>query len=611
MILLNAAESRELDRLSQEQYGIESYSLMRRAGEAVADLMLRRWPNAIGGPVLVIAGKGNNGGDGFVAARKLMQAGVRVQTILLARAADLKGDAARAYSDYVAAGGSVAEVTSEDAIGDAIVAQKPIAIVDAIFGTGLNAEVRGLARKAIETINGLSGVDAGLGGPDAGISAGPDAEVRGRARNAIEAVNKLSAGAGAGLGVGSGPGLGAGLGEPARDAIETVNSRSGVDERGELGGVGVPVVAIDIASGVNADSGAVMGAAIAATLTVTFGYAKYGHVSYPGAGLTGDLEIAEIGFAPQAIGDMAPRGRLIEAAEAASLLKPRSANTHKGTYGHPMVVAGSRGKSGAAILAARGALRTGAGLVTAAIPESIAAIVAGGQPELMTEPMPDREGHFAAPGTIEKLKALAAGMTALIAGPGIGVSEDTHKLVAWLVGEGAQSGRPLLLDADALNVIAEVGPAMLKSAKGPAVLTPHPGEMARLLGISNAAVNADRIGAARRLADVSGAAVLLKGARSVIATPEGAVFVNSSGNAGMATAGMGDVLSGIVGALLGQGMRAGDALALGVFVHGLAADRLAERVGPVGYLAGDVAAELPAAFASLSTIAGDRLTITS
>jgi NAD(P)H-hydrate epimerase len=202
-------------------------------------------------------------------------------------------------------------------------------------------------------------------------------------------------------------------------------------------------------------------------------------------------------------------------------------------------------------------------------------------------------------------------MTALIAGPGIGVSEDTHRLVAWLVGEGAQAGRPLLLDADALNVVAAAGPATLKAAQGPVVLTPHPGEMARLLGSSTAAVNADRIGAALRLADLSGAAVLLKGARSVIATPEGTVFVNASGNAGMATAGMGDVLSGIVGALLGQGLAAGDALALGVYVHGLAADRLAERLGSVGYLAGDLAAELPAAFASLSAIAGNRQTITS
>jgi ADP-dependent NAD(P)H-hydrate dehydratase / NAD(P)H-hydrate epimerase len=518
MILLNAAESRELDRLSQEKYGIASYSLMRRAGEAVADLVLRRWPGTIGSPVLVVAGKGNNGGDGLVAARKLIQAGAHARVILIARAADLKGDAARACGDCVAAGGSVVEVTSADAIDAAIRAEKPAAVVDAIFGTGLNAEVRGLARCAIEAINSLD----------------------------------------------------------------------------------VPVAAVDIASGVNADTGAVMGAAIAADLTVTFGYAKYGHVSYPGAGCAGALEIVEIGFAPTAIGKIAPRGRMIEALEAASLLRPRGANTHKGTYGHSLIIAGSRGKSGAAILAARGALRMGAGLVTAAIPSSIATIVAVGQPELMTAPMPNRDGHFAAPATLDELIALVPGMNALVAGPGFGASDDTRDLVAWLIREGAQPDRPLLIDADGLNVLAAIGPALLKSAQGPVVLTPHPGEMARLLGISTAAVNADRIGAACRLVDVTGAGVLLKGARTIVATPDGRVSVNSSGNPGMATPGMGDVLSGMVGALLGQGMAAGDALALGAYVHGLAADRLANRMGPVGYLAGDLAAELPATIASLT-----------
>jgi ADP-dependent NAD(P)H-hydrate dehydratase / NAD(P)H-hydrate epimerase len=523
MILLNAAESREIDRLSQEKYGIPSYSLMRRAGEAVADLLLRRWPPAIGEPVIVVAGKGNNGGDGLVAARTLMDAGVRTRVILLARAADLTGDAARAHADYIVAGGSVVEVTNADAIGAAIRADQPIAVVDAIFGIGLNAEVRGLARGAIEAINSL----------------------------------------------------------------------------------GVPIAAVDIASGVNADSGAVMGAAVAANLTVTFGYAKYGHVSYPGAECTGDLEIADIGFAPAAIEEIAPRGRMIEAMEAASRLKPRLANSHKGTYGHALVIAGSRGKSGAAILAARGALRMGAGLVTAAIPGSIAAVVATGQPELMTAPMPDRDGHFAATGTLDELKTLATGMSALVAGPGIGVSHDTRELVAWLVEEGAQPKRPLLIDADGLNVVAAMGPALLKSARGPIVLTPHPGEMARLLGISTAAVSADRIGAARRLTDITGAGVLLKGACTIIATTDGRLFVNSSGNPGMATPGMGDVLSGMVGALLGQGLAAGDALALGAFLHGLAADRLAERLGPIGYLAGDLAAELPAAIASLMRAVSD------
>ncbi len=517
MILLTAAESRELDRLSQEKYGIDSYSLMRRAGEAVADLVVRRWPNAVGAPVLVVAGKGNNGGDGLVAARKLRQAGVRARVVLLARAADLKGDAGRAHRDYVAAGGGVSEVTEAEEIGAAMGVERPTAVVDAIFGIGLNAEVRGLARGAIEAINAL----------------------------------------------------------------------------------GAPVAAVDIASGVNADSGAVMGVAIAAALTVTFCYAKYGHVSYPGAGLAGELEIAEIGFARAAIEEIAPRGRLTEAAEAAALLGPRASDSHKGTYGHPLIIAGSFGKSGAAILAARGALRMGAGLVTAAIPASIAAIVAAGQPELMTVAMPDRGGHFAGSAAIDELKALADGMNTLVVGPGIGFSDDTRELVTWLVEEGAQQDRPLLIDADGLNVIAGLGPSLLKTARGPIVLTPHPGEMARLLGTSAAAVNADRIGAARRLAEITGAGVLLKGARTVIATSDGRVSVNSSGNPGMATPGMGDVLSGMVGALLGQGIEGGDALALGAYVHGMAADRVAQRLGPVGYLAGDLAAELPAAIGVL------------
>jgi len=523
MILLNAAESRELDRLSQDKFGIPSYSLMRRAGEAVADLLLRRWPSAVGGSVLVVAGKGNNGGDGMVAARKLIQTGARARVILLARAADLKGDAARAHDDFVAAGGTVIEVTSVETIASAIHAEKPAVVVDAIFGTGLNAEVRGLGRSAIEAINSLNG----------------------------------------------------------------------------------PVVAIDIASGVNSDTGAVMGAAIVANQTVTFGYAKYGHASYPGAEVTGDLEIVDIGFAPAAVEEIAPHGRMIEAMDAAEMLTPRSVNSHKGTYGHPLIIAGSRGKSGSAILAARGALRMGAGLVTAAIPDSIAAIVASGQAELMTEPMPDRHGHFAAPDTVNQLKSLVAGMNALVAGPGIGVSDDTRELMTWLVEEGAQPERPLLIDADGLNVAAALGPALLKSARGPVVLTPHPGEMARLLGISTAAVNADRIGAARRLADMTGAGVLLKGARTIVVTPDGRVLVNSSGNPGMATPGMGDVLSGMVGALLGQGMAAGAALALGAFVHGLAADCVVVRLGPIGYLAGDLVAELPTAIASLVHRAND------
>ncbi len=517
MILLNAAESRELDRVSQAQYGIPSYTLMSHAGEAVAQAVARRWPAAVAPDVLVIAGKGNNGGDGFVAARGLAAAGRNVRVLLLVAIADLRDDAARACRDYVAAGGAAIERADETAIGG----ERPGVVIDALFGTGLNAPVQG----------------------------------------------------------------------PVRDVIEAVNR---LDR---------PIVAVDIASGINADTGALLGAAINATLTVTFGFAKYGHVSYPGAEYCGELEVADIGFAPAAIGDLNPHGRLIDGAEARSLITPRARNTHKGNYGHALIIAGGRGKAGAAILVARGALRSGAGLVTAAIPACVSAIVAGGQAELMTEPIADRDGHFAEAPAIARLEQLIGGKDVIIVGPGIGTSDDIKGLTTWLIREGAQPDRPLLIDADGLNALALIGPGQLRSARGPIVLTPHPGEMARLLDTTTAAVNADRIGAARKLADLTGAHVILKGARSVIVGAAGEVAINSSGNAGMATPGMGDVMSGIIGALIGQRTKVEAAVALGVFVHGFAADRLAARVGRVGYLAGDLADELPAAFTEIGGLA--------
>jgi ADP-dependent NAD(P)H-hydrate dehydratase / NAD(P)H-hydrate epimerase len=514
--LLSAAESRELDRLSQEKYGIASYALMTRAGEAVAAAVMRRWHHAVRHGVLVVAGKGNNGGDGMVAARALMGEQVPVRAILLASASALKGDAARAHSEFVKAGGVVIEGAREAELEAAMDGRTGV-IVDAIFGTGLNAEVKGLARRAIEGIN----------------------------------------------------------------------------------GAGARVLAVDIASGVNADTGAVMGAAVRAAVTVTFGFAKFGHVSYPGAELCGELEIAEIGFAPAAIGEIAPRGKFFDVAEARQYLHARPRNSHKGNYGHVMVIAGSRGKSGAAILASRGALRMGAGLVTAAIPEAIGAVVAAGQAELMTEPVADRDGHFDGKDAPRVLAQLIEGKDALAVGPGIGQSDDTRALIEWLIAEGVAPRRPMLIDADGLNMVAQIGAVALKIARGPVVLTPHPGEAARLLGTTTAEINANRIGAARQLSDLSGAAVLLKGARTVIAGTGGEIYVNASGNPGMATPGMGDVLSGIVGALLGQRFTPLDALAFGTFVHGYAADRLAARIGPVGYLAGDLAVELPSSLAAL------------
>ncbi|MFZ0660310.1 MAG: NAD(P)H-hydrate epimerase, partial [Candidatus Binataceae bacterium] len=277
MILLTAAESRELDRLSQEKYGVDSYALMTRAGEAVADKLIERFPDASRAGVLAVAGKGNNGGDAMVAARRRIERGVKVRVALLGWGGDLKGDALRAHDELVGAGGVIVQTPDESDL-EAAYGTRPGAIVDGIFGTGLNAPVRGVARAAIERMN----------------------------------------------------------------------------------AIGAPIVAVDIASGVDSDSGAIMGVAVRAALTVTFGYAKFGHVSYPGAERCAELAIAEIGFAAEAIREIAPRGRFYQAADAREYLKPRAVDANKGNFGHPIIIAGSRGKSGAAILASRAALRAGA-----------------------------------------------------------------------------------------------------------------------------------------------------------------------------------------------------------------------------------------------------------
>src|SRR5260370_24235380 len=517
MILLNAAESRELDRSSQEKSGIRSYPLMKRAGEAVANGIVERFPESTT-DVLVVAGKGNNGGDGLVGALRLKRDGFGVRAVLLGRAQDLKGDAARAHADFRSVGGEVIEAGDAAKLDAAASSRRPSAVIDAIFGTGLNAEVKDAPRRAIEIIDSF----------------------------------------------------------------------------------GVPIVAVDIASGVNADTGAIMGAAVRAALTVTFGFAKFGHVSYPGAERCGELRIVDIGFAKDAIDEIAPGGRFLEREDVRHLIRPRPENAHKGMYGHPLVIAGSRGKSGASLLASRAALRSGAGLVTAAIPETIASIVAAGQAGLTTEPVADRAAHFDGAHAPDALKMILAGKSALIAGPGIAVSADIKRLVEWLLAEACEPQRPLLLDADGLNALAEFGCESTKRARGAVVLTPHPGEAARLLGVSTTVINADRISAARRLAERTGASVLIKGARSVIASPTGDIYINSTGNPGMATPGMGDALSGIVGAMLGQRLAPLDALALGVFLHVFAAGRVASRLRRVGYIAGDLIDELPSALEALS-----------
>jgi hydroxyethylthiazole kinase-like uncharacterized protein yjeF len=379
--------------------------------------------------------------------------------------------------------------------------------------------------------------------------------------------------------------LGTGVRGPATGAIagaiEAVNIAAAE---------GRPVLALDLPSGLPSDGEAPAGPVVRARVTVTFGLPKLGLILPAGAALAGQLEIADLGI-PRAWLEEGIPTALIEAADVRALLPLRPAEAHKGSYGHLLVVAGSVGRTGAAVLACLGALRAGTGLVTCATPASQQPVVAAQLPEPMTEPLPETAARSISTKAVERIVELLGRMDALALGPGLGLDPETRAAVETLVREVE---RPMVVDADALTALAGK-PGLCRDARAPRLLTPHPGEAARLLGCTIAEVQRDRIASARRLAAESGAIVALKGARTVVADPEGRVTLNPTGNPGMATGGTGDVLTGVTGGLLAQGVPAASALALAVYLHGLAGDLAAAARGEAGLVAGDVAGALPAA----------------
>ncbi len=391
-----------------------------------------------------------------------------------------------------------------------------------------------------------------------------------------------------------------------KEASVIVDAMLGTGLKSEVGGIyakavalvnnaGSPVVAVDIPSGIDANSGDVLGCAVRADLTVTFAFAKRGHVLYPGAEYAGRLQVVDIGIPPAAAEGMEMCEFLDEVA-IRPLLRRRSRSSHKGSYGHCLIVAGSTGKTGAAAMAANSAVRSGAGLVTLAIPASLNPILEIKTTEAMTLPLSDgRKGHLGELPLLP-LEKLLAGRNAVALGPGIGWHSETARLVRRLV---TQIALPLVVDADGLNAISEDTAVLLQKASVGMILTPHPGEMARLAGMTVAAVEADRIGVAREFAAKYRVCLVLKGARTVIAMPDGEVAINGSGNPGMASGGMGDVLTGILAALLAQGYAPRDACRLGVFIHGHAADLVAADKGEIGMSAVDVQEHIPHAFKHL------------
>src|SRR5580658_3027971 len=506
MKIVSAEEMRAIDRATSVRFGVPSLTLMEDAGAAVADYVHRRYP--VAGLIVVFCGKGNNGGDGFVAARRLHQQGKKVQVILLADPDDLRGDAAIMFGKLP--GTAIAVRSSEgfknDRVRDLLRADL---FLDAVLGTGFKPPVTGLYADVIAIMNA---------------------------------------------------------------------SQAGV-------------VAVDIPSGADAAAmGVQTGTVARADAIVTFTAPRPAHVfSLLTAGPTA---VAAIGSPEEAIVS-ALQLNVITARDVGALIGPRPADSNKGNYGHVLVVGGSLGKAGSVAMAGMAALRSGAGLSTVATPKSVLGTVAGFHPELMTEPLRETDAGTISTGALDRIEELAKGKSVLAIGPGISRDPQTAELVRSLV---ARLRLPMVVDADGLNAFE--GRTEELNGKGQTlVITPHPGEMARLAACTIADVQNDRLGVARKFAREHELIVVLKGNRTLVVQPDGEAWVNTTGNPGMATGGTGDILTGMVAGMVAQHPKqALQAVIAAVHLHGLAGDVMRERVGEHSLVATDLLTGLPEAF---------------
>jgi hydroxyethylthiazole kinase-like uncharacterized protein yjeF len=524
MKALTAQQMRDIDRLTSDPFGIPSLQLMENAGEAITESIVQRYPDLKNQCVTMLCGKGNNGGDGFVIARRLKEAAVSPNVIVFGDPSAVRGDAATNLKSWQQIG-ELRVVKSEgewEAVRDGV-AQSDL-IVDALLGTGLKGPVEGLLARVIDDVNAM----------------------RAHSR-------------------------------------ELCSSHR------------LEIVAVDMPSGLASDGDDFGGPIINADLTVTLTAPKVGQLISPRADCVGKLVVREIGTPASVLKeDESPKLHWLEPREFRSLPLIRHRDAHKGTFGHALVAAGSVGKTGAAIMSGRAALRAGAGLVTIATPPDALAIVAAGAPEFMTTPFV-AASEIAGQGAFA---SVAKDKSVLALGPGLGTALETQ---SWVRSVVAHSSLPLILDADALNAFAGRADE-LKSRKAHFLaLTPHPGEMARLLGLRSSDVQSRRRQIACEMAARWNAFVILKGFHTVLATPDGRAFVNTTGNAGMAKGGTGDVLTGLLAGLTAEfGTKNWErVLGLGIYLHGLAADIVSERVGEIAMLASDIIDSIPAAFEHL------------
>ena len=504
--MCTAEEMRELDNKTINGLGIPGVVLMEHAGRGVVRAIEEKFGSLRGKRLLIFAGKGNNGGDGFVVARWSRRLGAHPKVVLLTRLENLKGDAlinAKVWKSLSPEG--IVEV--EDAGEFQGLFDNADLVVDAILGTGLTSGARGLAAEAIEAINGS----------------------------------------------------------------------------------GVPVVAVDLPSGLASDTGAIPGPAVRAELSVTFGLPKVAHWCYPARELVGEVVVVDIGIPPTYVEEREFGTYLVEAKDLLPFLPRRSPQAHKGRYGHLLVLTGSPGKLGAGIMASLAALRTGAGLVTAGVPAGLNLAFEAAVMEAMSAPLPEAPNGGIGSQALEEILSLARGKTAVAFGPGMGTDPSTGELLFSLL---ERLEVPVVVDADGLNLLAS-DPGVLKRVKAPVVLTPHPGEMSRLSARPVAEIQKNRLEVAREFAVEYGVVLVLKGAGTVTALPSGKCYLNPTGTPGMASGGSGDVLTGIIGGLICQGIDTPEAAWAGVYLHGRAGDLAARMSGEYGMIAGDMLGSLP------------------
>ena len=519
--IVTAQEMSNIDNRAIQEYGIPSACLMETAGAKSAQKIWEKYGRK-GLRVLVVCGKGNNGGDGFVIARYLVNAGADVDVAILFPLQAAEGDPAVFLKTLVKMQISIIEVGEENTSELESMAKNADIMIDAILGTGFRPPVRGLPEKIIRILS----------------------------------------------------------------ANET------------------PVVAIDMPSGLDATAGMTEPPYINAEITLALGGLKRGHLLMPAAEHVGEVISLDIGIPHECLKEENVSLHVTEPSDVAANLPKRRPDAHKGDAGHLLLIAGAPGMSGAAIMAAMSALRSGTGRVTLAVPESICSLLEGKYPEIMTLSLSVTESGSVDPSALDFLIECSQDMSALVIGPGLTTNPRTMELVRFLI---QHINAPVVLDADGLNALAQ-DLTVLDGRLAQLILTPHPGEMARLLGISTREVQEDRITHASSFAALHHLDIALKGWRTIMATSDGEIWCNLTGNSDMATAGSGDVLSGIIGALLAQGLSRKWALVCGVYLHGLAGELTSLEMGGVGITATDILQALPEARRQVSMLAGDSKT---